>query len=77
MAHYRRRAQEKGREILTIGIGDSLNDLPLLPVIDRPILLQRPDGSFDPSVQLPNLCYAAGIGPIGWNEAMRTTLNLS
>ena len=67
---YRRLAKERGRTIVTIGIGDSLNDLPMLQVVDRPVLVRRPDGSHDPDIALPNLIRARGIGPVGWNEAV-------
>jgi mannosyl-3-phosphoglycerate phosphatase len=58
----------------TIGLGDSLNDLPMLQAVDQPVLVQRPDGSYDPDVVLPNLIRAPGIGPVGWNEAILTLL---
>lgn len=54
----------------TIGIGDSLNDLPLLLTVDHPILVQKPDGSYDPDINLPNLIRAPGVGPAGWNHAV-------
>ncbi len=57
-------------DIETIGIGDSLNDLPLLLTVDRPVLVQKPDGSYDPDINLPNLIRAPGIGPAGWNRAV-------
>jgi mannosyl-3-phosphoglycerate phosphatase len=69
---YRR--QEHGQhlpeEIETIGIGDSLNDLPLLLTVDHPVLVKRPDGSYDPDINLPNLIRAPGIGPAGWNQVV-------
>jgi mannosyl-3-phosphoglycerate phosphatase len=67
---YRRTARERGHGLLTIGIGDSLNDLPMLQVVDRPVLVQKPDGSYDPEISLPNLIRAPGIGPVGWNRAV-------
>ena len=57
-------------DIETIGIGDSLNDLPLLLTVDRPVLVQKPDGSYDPDINLPHLIRAPGIGPVGWNRAV-------
>ena len=54
----------------SIGIGDSVNDMPLLAVVDHPILVQKPDGSFDPDIHLPQLIRAPGIGPVGWNAAI-------
>ena len=67
---YRRSAKEQGRRLMTVGIGDSLNDLPMLQVVDRPILVQRPGGSYDPEIALPNLTRVGGIGPVGWNQAV-------
>jgi mannosyl-3-phosphoglycerate phosphatase len=56
--------------ILTIGIGDGYNDLPMLGAVDRPILVKRPDGGYDPDVALDGLVRADGIGPAGWNAAI-------
>jgi mannosyl-3-phosphoglycerate phosphatase len=57
-------------EITTIGLGDNLNDLPLLNEVDHPILVRRGDGSYEERVKAPNLIRAEGIGPEGWNEAV-------
>jgi mannosyl-3-phosphoglycerate phosphatase len=56
--------------IVTVGLGDSLNDLPMLAAVDRPILVQRPDGSYENAIALPGLERAEGIGPVGWNRAV-------
>lgn len=72
---YRRLAQSRGHEMLTIGIGDSLNDLPMLQVVDRPVLVQKPDGSYDADIVLPDLLRAPGIGPAGWNAAVLDLLS--
>ncbi|WP_447978930.1 HAD-IIB family hydrolase [Candidatus Nitrospira bockiana] len=71
---YRREARAGGPPIVTVGVGDSLNDLPLLSVVDYPILVQRPDGSYDPAVHVPRLHRAGGIGPAGWNSALLSLL---
>lgn len=71
---YQRLGQEDGRKLLTIGIGDSLNDLPMLASVDYPILVQKPDGSYDPGVQLPHLIRAVGVGPVGWNRSLMDLL---
>ena len=63
--------KEWGGEITTIGIGDSLNDLPMLQAVDTAILVQTPTGEYDKAVLAkiePTL--AKGIGPEGWNEAV-------
>jgi mannosyl-3-phosphoglycerate phosphatase len=64
---YRQLALAAGDTLTTIGLGDSLNDLPLLATVDYPILVQKPDRSYDPNIHLPRLIRADGIGPVGWN----------
>jgi mannosyl-3-phosphoglycerate phosphatase len=58
----------------TIGIGDSLNDLPMLEAVDIPILVQKPGGGYDSRIKLDNLVFAQGIGPEGWNRAVLNLL---
>ncbi len=65
-----RRLQDPPEDVETIGIGDSLNDLPLLLTVDHPVLVQKPDGSYDQDINLPNLIRAPGIGPAGWSRAV-------
>jgi mannosyl-3-phosphoglycerate phosphatase len=60
--------------ITTVAIGDSFNDLPMLAVVDRPVLVQRTDGTYDPNITLPNLFREQGIGPMGWNQGILTVL---
>lgn len=62
-------------EIYTIAIGDSPNDIPMLETVDLPIIVQKPHGSYDPRIDLPNLIRAKGIGPQGWNNAITVILN--
>ena len=57
--------------VRTIGLGDSLNDLPLLESVDVPVLVQKPDCAYDPDITLPGLVRAPGAGPAGWNAAVR------
>jgi mannosyl-3-phosphoglycerate phosphatase len=68
------RLQGQGERIETVGIGDSINDAPLLAIVDYPILVQKPDGSYDPDIHIPGMTRAPGIGPIGWNHAVRELL---
>ena len=55
-------------KIMTIGLGDGFNDLPMLREVDYPVLIPKEDRSYDSRVHLPNLTKAKGIGPAGWNE---------
>lgn len=68
------RAEAGGAGLVTIGLGDSLNDRPMLEAVDIPWLVQRPDGAYDPEVRLPHLRHAPGIGPAGWNRAVLSLL---
>ena len=61
---------QKSTNLKTVALGDSLNDLPMLKAVDYPILVQKPDGSYDPSVKLDNLILAPGSGPEGWCRAL-------
>jgi mannosyl-3-phosphoglycerate phosphatase family protein len=56
--------------VTTIGLGDSLNDLPLLRVVDQPVLVRKEDGIHEPGIILPNLIRSSGMGPEGWNDAV-------
>jgi mannosyl-3-phosphoglycerate phosphatase len=47
----------------------------MLKAVDYPILVQKPDGSYDPSVKLDNLILAPGSGPKGWCRALLKLLN--
>jgi mannosyl-3-phosphoglycerate phosphatase len=69
---YHRQQSMRGQaeRIETVGIGDSINDASLLAMVDYPILVQKPDGSYDSDIHLSGMIRAAGIGPVGWNEAV-------
>ncbi len=56
-------------EIKTVGLGDSLTDLPMLSQVDIPILVQKRDYSWE-DINLPRLRKVQGIGPEGWSRAI-------
>lgn len=62
--------------ILTVGIGDSENDVPMLREVALPILVRRPSGEPDPAAHrsVPHARITSGIGPAGWNEAILRVL---
>lgn len=66
--------EREHEEIRTIGLGDGFNDLPMLKEVDQPVLIPREDGSYDHRVELPGMIKAKGIGPDGWNRAIRALL---
>lgn len=59
-----------------VALGDSPNDLPMLLAADQAVVVQRPDGSWDPRLldRLPNAIRARGVGPVGWNQVVLALL---
>jgi mannosyl-3-phosphoglycerate phosphatase len=56
---------------LTVGIGDSLNDLPMLKAVNIPILVKQKDNAYDKSIlKKLKTQKSNGIGPLGWNQAV-------
>lgn len=63
--------------IITVALGDSASDLPMLRLVDRPILMPRPDGSFASEVvqAIPRIRRAKEPGPLGWGAALLKIMN--
>lgn len=57
-------------EVSSIGLGDSLNDLPMLQAVNQAVLVRHGDGRFDRRVELPNLFRTVLPGPAGWNDSV-------
>jgi mannosyl-3-phosphoglycerate phosphatase len=64
------------RRFLTVALGDAANDLSMLELCDRPVVVPRPNGSLEPTLAaaLPRAERAPGPGPAGWNEAVLAIL---
>ncbi len=62
-------------EIFTIGIGDALNDVPMLLEADYPVLIRKEDGTYDGDVDIPGLARTSNAGPSGWSEAVLKLLS--
>ena len=62
--------KQKFGSVITVGLGDSPNDLPMLKAVDYPILVQKAGGQYEDSIQLNNLIKAEGIGPEGWKKGI-------
>ncbi len=56
--------------VASIGLGDNLNDLPMLMAVDHPVLVRHKDGSYDSRIALPRLFKTQLPGPAGWNETV-------
>src|SRR5262245_13846026 len=56
-------------EVVTIGLGDGLNDLPFLRQVDIPVLVRSRD-SKNLRADLPGARLTQDPGPSGWNQAI-------
>lgn len=65
--------------VASLGVGDGPNDVELLKVVDRPVVVARPDGSHAPELRaaLPHARFTRGIGPEGFTEAILEHLTRS
>ena len=63
------------RRTIFIGLGDSENDLPMLKLMDIPVLVQRTDGSWCDS-KIKNAVRSDGIGPKGWKNSFNLITKL-
>ena len=68
------RAREPETRWLSIGLGDSPNDFPLLDAVTVPILIRRGDGTHAEGFSRNNLILASETGPRGWSKALRRVL---
>lgn len=66
--------RRKWPDVKTIGLGDSLNDLPMILAVDIGIMVQKPDGSYDPAANDERIRKAKGVGPAGWNLELMNIL---
>jgi mannosyl-3-phosphoglycerate phosphatase len=64
-------------EVVSVGLGNSANDLPFLSAVDRPVLVRNPDKTWDRHVlkALPAIERTDGVGPQGWREAIDKILD--
>ena len=63
------------RTPIFVGLGDSENDLPMLKLMDIPMLVQRTNGTWIDS-KIKNLVRSSGVGPKGWNNSFKLITSL-
>jgi mannosyl-3-phosphoglycerate phosphatase len=56
-------------DIITIGLGDGVNDLPFLSIMDIPVLITSPGFGLSRS-RFPHANANPELGPAGWNQAI-------
>ena len=64
------------KRVHTIAVGDSPNDLLMLQLADSPILMPRPDGTFDQEItaRIPEIARASNTPSQGWGLAVLRAL---
>ncbi len=65
-----------GYELRTIGLGDSLNDLPMLRIMNTPVIIPNPAITAPLEKALPNAWLAPMPGPRGWNSIISEILSV-
>ena len=68
--------EHPNRHVLTVGVGDSPNDIPMLNAVTYPVVVQRGDGTFMREHLPPNTLFAGGRGPAGWKEGIFKVLEV-
>jgi len=66
--------RNKFNNIMTIAIGDSPNDVPMLEKVDICFVVEKSSGGHDERINIPNLVKVQGIGPQGWNRTMQNLI---
>ncbi len=61
--------KNSGKRLITVGIGDSKNDIPMLDVVDIPVLIRKPDGTYE-DFEKENLLKSEFPGSKGWNQVV-------
>jgi mannosyl-3-phosphoglycerate phosphatase len=56
--------------LITVGIGDSKNDIPMLKNVSRPFAVKKFNGEFDKDIVELNVKLVDSIGPVGWNKVI-------
>ncbi len=68
--------RKTGSTVLSLGLGNSSNDISLLSHVDYPVVVKNPDGTWDATLlrEYPTVQRTDKIGPEGWSEAIRAFL---
>jgi mannosyl-3-phosphoglycerate phosphatase len=61
-------------KIVSVGLGDAENDFPMLKKVDTPVLIPKPDGSYE-NLNLSGLRKAPYPGSKGWGAAVMAILD--
>lgn len=61
-------------DLFSVALGDSPNDLSMLGVVDKAVLMKGKDGTYIKGLIHPNITKAPGVGPEAWNDVVLSIL---
>lgn len=59
------------RKLITVGLGDSANDIPMLMHVDIPVVIRKKTGEWESVQGVGRVIYSEKPGPSGWAEAIK------
>jgi mannosyl-3-phosphoglycerate phosphatase len=62
------------RKLITVGLGDSANDIPMLKHVDIPVVIRKKTGEWESIHGVDPVIYSKKPGPSGWAEAIKQIL---
>jgi mannosyl-3-phosphoglycerate phosphatase family protein len=65
--------QRQSHNLISVAIGDGVNDVPMLEATDHAYLVKRPDNTWA-DIDVTNLNRVDNIGPIGWSQVIEALL---
>jgi mannosyl-3-phosphoglycerate phosphatase len=67
----------RGGRVVMIGLGDALNDMPMLQAVDRPVIVRNDWGGATAELarKVPAAIVTRACGPAGWAEAVTALLD--
>ncbi|MDO9463319.1 MAG: HAD-IIB family hydrolase [Deltaproteobacteria bacterium] len=66
--------ETEGQVLVSVGLGDSPNDFPMLENVDIPVLVKKKDGRYARWTTEKKVILAPDAGPKGWNWAILNLL---
>jgi mannosyl-3-phosphoglycerate phosphatase len=61
--------------MVTVGLGDSANDIPMLRKVDIPVLIKSAESVHEMEDAIKDIYVTTDTGPMGWNRAVMDLLN--
>jgi len=66
--------ETEGQVLVSVGLGDSPNDFPMLENVEIPVLVKKKDGQYARWTTEKKVILAPDVGPKGWNRAVLNIL---